>query len=230
MRETGRAKAVWQLTPQTRHYGLPSEFLIADIHSARQGRGMTTPIQAGDILTVSWDNRPIRVLQIDAIETFYDAEMEEFGWVIAKARTAIYFRISTLLLKESASVASSQSFSPKEDKKYRPDLPMRLFRHHGADWSDELSELTALEDDFSIPAQEVVIIPFGAKGGATKPVKLQTSDGGNLTLREIIEAAHSAQQSKCTDVKGVGLYRSGFVGGVPSYYLWGAVDRAGHSG
>ena len=191
---------------------------------------MIMRFQTGDILTVSWDNRPIRVLQTDAMETFYDAEMEEFGWVIAKARAAIYYRTLTRLLEETASVASSQPFSPKEEKKYRPDLPMRLFRHYDADWCDKLSELTALEDDFSIPAHEVAIIPFGAKGGATKPVKLKISDGGSLTLRKVIEAAHSAQQSKCVDVKGVGLYRSGFVGGVPSYYLWGAADRAGHSG
>ena len=191
---------------------------------------MTMPFQIGDILTVSWDNRRIRVLQTDGIETFYDAEMEEVGWVIAKARTAIYYRTSTRFLEGSASVALSQPFAPKEDKKYRPDLPMRLFRHHDANWSDELLKLTGLEDDFSIPAQEVAIIPFGAKGGATKPVKLQASDGGSLTLRDIIEAAHSAQQSKCADVKGVGLYRSGFVGGIPSYYLWGETDRARHSG
>lgn len=190
---------------------------------------MTMHFQTGDILTVSWDNRPIRVLQTDAIETFYDAEIEEVGWIIAKARTAIYYRTSTRFLEGSASVASSQPFSSTEEKKYRPDLPMRLFRHHDADWSDELSKLTALENDFSVPAQVVAIIPFGAKGGATKPVKLQTSDGGNLTLRKIIEAAHSAQQFRCADVKGVGLYRSGFVGGIPSYYLWGATDRAGHS-
>jgi hypothetical protein len=191
---------------------------------------MSMAFQTGDILTVSWDNRPIRVLQTDAIETFYDAEMEEVGWIIAKARTAIYYRTSTQFLEGSASVASSQPFSPKENKKYRPDLLMRLFQHQDADWSDELSNLTALEGDFAVPAQEVFIIPFGAKGGATKPVKIQASDGRDLTLREIVKGAHSAQQLKCPEVKGVGLYRSGFVGGVPSYYLWGATDRAGHSG
>lgn len=191
---------------------------------------MTMPFQTGDILAVSWDDRPIRVLQTDAIETFYDAEVEEVGWTIAKARTAIYYRTPTRLLEGSASVATSQPFSANEYKKYRPDLPMRLFRHHDADRSDELSTLTGLEDDFSILAQEVAIIPFGAKGGATKPVKLQADDGESLTLRKIVEAAHSAQQFACADVQGVGLYRSGFVGSIPSYYLWGATDRAGHSG
>lgn len=190
---------------------------------------MSVPFKTGDILTVSWDPRPIRVLQTDAKETFYDAEMDQVGWVMAKARTAIYYRISTLNLKETVLEAVSKPFSTNEDRKFRPDLPMRLFRHRDAEWSDELSVLTALEDDVSIPAQEVVIIPFGSKGGATKPVKVQGSDGKSVTLRTIIEAAHSAQRSKCAEVKGVGLYRSGVVGGVPSYYLWGAIDKAGHA-
>lgn len=190
---------------------------------------MSMPFQSGDVVSVSWDHRPIRVLQTDAIETFYDAGMGEVGWVMAKARTAIFYRTSTPNLKETASRTLPSPFSLKEDKKFRPDLPMRLFRYRDADWSDELPILTSLECDLSIPAQEVVIIPFGSKGGATKPVKVQASDGESLSLREIIEAAHSAQQSKCADVKGVGLYRSGFVGGVPSYYLWGAIDRAGHA-
>lgn len=191
---------------------------------------MDMPFQPGDVLTVSWDDRPIRVLQTDPIETFYDADMDEVGWIIAKARTATYYRTSTRRLSETASIALSKPFSANEHQKFRPDLPMRLFRHHEAGWSDELQTLIALEDDFLLAAREVAIIPFGAKGGATKPVKIQARDSKSLSLREIIEAAHSAQQSKCDDVKGVGLYRSGIVGGVPSYYLWGAIDRAGHAG
>jgi hypothetical protein len=190
---------------------------------------MSRPFQTGDIVTVSWDDRPIRVLQTDAIETFYDAEMDEVGWVMARARTAVYYRTSTQNLKETALSAVSKPFSTKEDRKFRPDLPMRLFRHHDADWSDDLPVLTALEDDVTIPAQEIVIIPFGSKGGAAKPVKVQAGGGKSLSLWKIIEAAQSAQQSKCADVDGVGLYRSGTVGGVPSYYLWGAIDRAGRA-
>ena len=190
---------------------------------------MTTPFQAGDILTVSWDHRHIRVLQTDAIETFYDAEMDEVGWVMARARTAIYYRTPTRYLKETSSIAFPKPFSSKENSKFRPDLPMRLFRHRDADWSDELPTLIALEDDAAIPAQEIVIIPFGSKGGAAKPVKIQAGGSASLSLRTIVEAAHFAQQSKCTDVKGVGLYRSGTVGGLPSYYLWGATDQAGNA-
>jgi hypothetical protein len=190
---------------------------------------MNTPFQAGDILTVSWNHRRIRVLQTDAIETFYDVEMDEAGWVMARARTASYYRTSTRHLQDTASIALPKPFSSEENRRFRPDLPMRLFRHHDADWSDGLPTLIGLEDDFAIPAQEIVIIPFGSKGGEAKPVKVQVGGSKNLSLRAIVEAARSAQKSKCTDVKGVGLYRLGTVGGLPSYYLWGAIDRAGNA-
>ncbi|MES1972271.1 MAG: hypothetical protein V4472_07390 [Pseudomonadota bacterium] len=44
---------------------------------------MSAPFQPGDIVTVAGDRRPIRVLQTDAMETFYDAEMDEVGWMMA---------------------------------------------------------------------------------------------------------------------------------------------------
>ncbi len=73
---------------------------------------------------------------------------------------------------------------------------MRLFRHYDARWSDELSILAALENDVLIPVQEVAIIPFGSRGGATKAIKVQASDGKHLHLRELIEAAHFAQRAE----------------------------------
>lgn len=185
--------------------------------------------QKGDILSVTWDDRPIRVLQTDPIETFYDCEMEGFGWAMARARTAIYYRTSTSFLEKTASLSYSKPFSCEENNKFRPDLPMRLFRHRSSDWSDDLENLVSLEDNFSISAMQVVIIPFGAKGGATKSFKVRAAGDEELSLWVLVEAARAAQQVRSPEVKGVGLYRSGTVGGIPSYYLWGAVDRAGNA-
>lgn len=187
------------------------------------------PFQIGDILAVSWDKRPIRVIQTDAAETFYDCMMDEVGWLMARSRTAIYYRMSTPLLESTASFVEAMPLSSKEKAKFRPDLPMRLFRHRDADWSDALPRLFALVDDYRLPANEIAIIPFGAKGGSSKPVKICNGSGESLSLWSIVEAAHSAQQAKSPDVHGIGLYRSGIVGGVPSYYLWGSIDRAGHA-
>jgi hypothetical protein len=185
--------------------------------------------QAGDILAVNWDDRPIRVLQTDAIETFYDCEFEGLGWVFARPRTAIYYRIKTSFLEATAQLKVSEPFSPTELDKFRPDLPMRLFRHSDADWSDDLEKLVTLETNFSLAAEQIAIIPFGAKGGSTRPIRIKSFGDEGISLQTIVEVARGAQQVRCEDVRGVGLYRSGTTGGVPSYYLWGAIDRAGHA-
>lgn len=134
--------------------------------------------------------------------------------------------MQTDYLKETSRIVRSQSLSSKELVTLRPDLPMRFFRHSAADWSDSEADLVKLEPDAGFQARQLAIIPFGAKGGALKVHRI-TDDGG-LTLRHIVEEARRVQQAACAEVSGVGMYRSGIVGGQPSYYLWGAVDRAGH--
>ncbi len=180
----------------------------------------------GDVLAVNWDTRPIRVIQADASETFYDVEWDQHGWGLERARTAIFYRMRTDYLMETARIVRSQPFSPKEFDKLRSDLPMRFFRHRAADWSNSEEDLTALEPDIEFKARELAIIPFGTKGGALKAHRIV--DGGGLTLRRIVGEARGVQQAVCADVSGVGIYRSGIVGNIPSYYLWGAVDQAGH--
>lgn len=40
---------------------------------------MASDYKPGDVLAVSWDARPIRVIQADASETFYDVEWDQHG-------------------------------------------------------------------------------------------------------------------------------------------------------
>lgn len=188
---------------------------------------MALEYASGDVLAVEWDNRPIRVIQADASETFYDVEWDQLGWGLARARTATFYRMRTDYLKETSRLVRSEPLSSKEHSRLRPDLPMRFFRHGGADWSESEEILAGLEPDTEFPARQLVLIPFGTKGGALKAHRI-TDDGG-LTSRRLVEEACRAQQAVCAEVSGVGLYRSGIVGNIPSYYLWGAVDRAGHA-
>lgn len=187
---------------------------------------MASEYTPGDVLAVKWDIRAIRVIQADADETFYDVEWDQCGWGLERARTAIFYRIRTNYLKETARIVSSQPLSSKELDKLRPDLPMRFFRHRAADWSNSEEDLAILEPDTGFEARQLAIIPFGTKGGALKAHRVV--DDGGLTLRRLVEEARGVQQAACAEVSGVGIYRSGIVGNIPSYYLWGAVDRAGH--
>jgi hypothetical protein len=181
----------------------------------------------GDVLAVKWDTRAIRVIQADASETFYDVEWDQLGWGLARARTATFYRIRTDYLKETSWLVRSEPLSSKEFARLRPNLPMRLFQHWDADWSESEESLAGLEPNTEFPARQLSLIPFGTKGSALKAHRI--ADDGGLTLRRLVEEARRVQQAVCAEVSGVGLYRSGIVGNIPSYYLWGAVDRAGHA-
>lgn len=186
-------------------------------------------LEPGDILSVKWDERPMRVIQSDPIETFYDCKFEHVGWNMARARTSIFYRIVTRLFTTGAELIERRPFSRKEWNKFRPDLPMRLIQNAEVEWTDSLEALLALSGDEVLATERIVIIPFGPKGGSLKPVHLEASAeaASALSLADIVEVAHSSQSDHFPDVKGVGLYRSGLVGGIPSYYLGGANSRSG---
>lgn len=187
---------------------------------------MATEFMSGDVLAVTWDARKIRVIQADASETFYDVEWGQHGWGLERARTAIFYRMRTDYLRETSRIVRSQPLSSKEFDKLRPDLPMRFFRHRAVNWSNREDALAVLEPDIELQARQLAIIPYGTKGGALKAHRV--IDDSGLTLRGLVQEARGFQQAACTEVSGVGIYRSGIVGNIPSYYLWGAVDRAGH--
>ena len=224
---------------QARHDGMGMEdsdpmlpFLLAfgtsdSRHSRKQREQlMASEFTSGDVLAVTWDAREIRVVQADASETFYEVESDQSEWGWERARTAIFYRMRTDYLKETSRFVRSQPLSSMEFDKLRPDLPMCFFQHRTADWSNREGDLAALEPDIELRAQQLAIIPFGTKGGALKAHRI--FDDRGLTLRRLIQEARGLQQAMCAEVSGVGIYRSGIVGNIPSYYLWGAVDRAGH--
>lgn len=186
--------------------------------------------ELGDVLKVKWDERPIRVIMVDPFETFYDVLWAEgIGWGLERARTAIYYRIPTDFLANGSSKLRSEPLSEKELSKHRPDLPFRLLRNDRASWPDDNLEEKMQSDGISIDAKQLAILPFGVKGATLKAQKIQCSNGRFFTGAELLSAAKHAQEAICPEVVGVGLYRLGISGGIPSYYLWGATDRAGHA-
>ncbi|MES2450567.1 MAG: hypothetical protein V4610_08365 [Pseudomonadota bacterium] len=214
--------------PIVGHPGLPSALPIADTPCERhRERPLAIEYVSGDVLAVTWDGRPIRVIQADAVETFYDVEWNGGDWGLKLARTATFYRMRTDYLRTTSRLVGSQPLSEQEHERLRPDLPMRLFQHQEADWSDNIASLLGLEPDTALQTRKLAIIPFGPKGAAAKAHHVL--DDAGLSLWRLIEGARRAQEAAAPDVEGVGVYRSGIAKNVPSYYLWGAVDRAGHA-
>jgi hypothetical protein len=193
-------------------------------------KGDSADLRIGDVLQVEWDERPIRVMMADSIEVFYDALFPGGGWNMARARTAIYYRISTSLLLSKGQRVRTEPLTDRELAMHRPDLPMRVLRNWEADWGRPLSDWPKIDTGFDVESQRIALIPFGPKGAPTKVVLAEAADGQSFSGDELLAAAHGVQTAHCPAVRGVGLFRSGISGGVPSYYLWGAVDKAGYAG
>jgi hypothetical protein len=76
---------------------------------------------------------------------------------------------------------------------------------------------------------DIILIPFGAKGGHKKSVKVKALNGSYFTGLELLWNAHNVQ-APYINVKleiGTGLHRLGFEKGIPSYYIGGYYDSAG---
>lgn len=185
--------------------------------------------RSGDILQVTWDERPIRVLMGDETEVFYDAFFPEVGWNLARARTASYYRVSTTFLRSTARRIRTEPLTDAELARHRPDLPLRMLRNAEADWRKPLRDWPHMDKEFEVEGDRLALIPFGPKGAAQKAVIIEATNGRSFRGEDVLVAAHRIQTAECPDVHGVGLYRAGVSGGTPSYYLWGSVDQAGHA-
>jgi hypothetical protein len=184
----------------------------------------------GLILSVNWDDRPIRVLMGDEIETFYDVYWpEDIGWGLKKARTASYYRIPTQHLEENSSVLRSEPLTDRETQRHRPDLPLRMLQDSAMNWFEDNAKVASYAGSICLDVKQIAIAPFGAKGARQKAQIFECLDGEQFTGHELLQIANSIQEAVCPAVSGIGMYRDGISLGVPSYYLWGSVDKAGHS-
>lgn len=203
-------------------------------------------IEVGDVYQPNWHPRPIRVIAHDEHEVLYDSWWPKPGaWGFALARGAIsYYRIPVRLLADRAERLGSELLTPDEWKRHRPDLSLRLCRSAAYNWSsdrhDDMKSFAALvarvdpclpqaRVETVLPIPSVVLLPFGPKGGHKKGVMVEAADPVGFTSLELLRAAHNLQSEHVRSwTQGVGLYRDGLQKGIPSYYIWGWRDKAGH--
>jgi hypothetical protein len=203
-------------------------------------------IELGAVFQPDWDERPIRVLVFDEVETLYDCWWpHNNAWGLSKLPgNASYYRIPTPFLKARAARLRLEPLTPAEFAVHRPDLPLRLCRVRNLQWTaeryptkqaflegiKELSQRRRIDDKqvaLAIPA--VTLMPFGPKGSAKRGVAVEAQNTVGFSALELLWLAQDLQAPYVKEWdKGVGLYRSGIQRGLPSYYLWGATDRAGY--
>lgn len=202
-----------------------------------------TNLEVGGIYLTEWDERPFRIIGLDNIEVFYDCLwLHDNSWTFSgNFKKKIYFyRTSSQLFAEKSRKQDHQPLTNDEKKFFRPDLLMRVGRIKDLSWNSfEQKNIQEFENYLNhslkseilkqkIETDEIVVLPFGQKGGIKKGEKLTANNGEFFTLPELIWKAKSVQESVNPDKSnGIGLYRIGFEIGLPSYYIGEYLDKAG---
>ncbi|GIJ16645.1 MULTISPECIES: hypothetical protein [Micromonospora] len=199
--------------------------------------------KAGVAFRWSGDQDPKRILVHDNDVIMYDAWQSELGeWSLGelpalRRRSVNYYVTSTETVYAKAAYLRDMPLSDTEAQVHRPDLPFCLAACEVMQWTDshpsagEFERSRAeccgeVQDETGMT--EVYLSPFGPKGGDKRGVRVAAEGGATLTVGELLWKAMAIQfplLASRNPVRGVGLYRLGLQGGIPSYYLWGSRSR-----
>lgn len=185
----------------------------------------------------------------DDKEVFYGKVDEENAFVYAKYKTLSYYRTSRDNFDKNSSFIEQSQFTKTELEIHRPDLPLRLNCFSGLFWPTKPPEKQADFDAFLVSAginneklegldnSKVVLIPNSQQQSNKKPVLLENIrgffSGQDLVLKCLKVQSEYVKSdrpyfSRLGKVKhgltGIGMYRLGIKGNVPSYYLGGEMS------
>ena len=209
-------------------------------------------MKIGDIYNFT-ENR-IRILMFDDKEIFYQTLNEDDTFVYAKYKTINYYRTEREYFNENAKFIKSLEFNKQELEIHRPDLPLRLNCFSDIFWTfnkiEKNVEFTELLKSFGIEKEKlqglnsskVVIFPTSQQQSSKKPSLVQNKIGylsGEDLLFECfkIQSEHVNKDKPYFSrfrliidgreekrLSGIGIYRLGIKGNVPSFYLGGEMS------
>lgn len=206
----------------------------------------------GDIY--SYDGHQNKILMLDDKEVFTDIVNPDNTLRCANYKTVIYSRTDRDFFYKNSKFTGTSELTVKEIEIHKPNLPLRLNCFKEIFWSHEefdniLNFTTYLRANNiyekhlgDLKTNKVVIFPLGQQLSMKKPVLLQNSVGlfSGIELlfrcfqlqREFVKKEKSyfsrfrlirvGREEK--RLSGIGLYRSGIKGNIPSYYLGGHIS------
>lgn len=204
-------------------------------------------MKIGDVYTFS-ENR-IRILMFDDKEVFYAIVDENDIFVYFKYKTIIYYRTTREYFNVNSSFIKSLKFTEKELQIHRPDLPLRLNCFSRVFWTNKSLEK---ENDFfdflktaginikkleGLENSKVVIVPNSQLISNKKSILIENNNGsfsGQELMKECLRIQSEYVKSdkpyftrfkkNTNGLSGIGMYRLGIKGNVPSYYLGGEIS------
>jgi hypothetical protein len=197
----------------------------------------------GGVYKTEWDNQTSRIIGMDNIEVFYDCLWpHDNSWTFSGnfKKKCHFYRTSREVFERRARLINNLPLTPEEQNAFRPDLPMRLGRTRELKWnnfaSSQFNEFVAMAKDLGdnkfldsrIEINEMVLIPYGAKGGLKKGMVVKADNEKYFDCAELIWKAKELQESINDNTsEGIGIYRLGFEKGLPSFYIGEYKDSAG---
>ncbi|MCR9248823.1 MAG: hypothetical protein NXI20_00310 [bacterium] len=209
-------------------------------------------MKVGDIY--SFTNNRIRVMMFDEKEVFYLTINSDDSFVYAKNKTLSYYRITREYFDNNSTFIKHLTLNEKETETHRPDLPLRLNCFSGLFWSsknfenenDLLDFLKIAEIDIEkldgLNSSKVVIFPTSQQQSQKKSILLENIKGQFSGIELMLQCCNMQSEYVKPEkqyfsrfrlvpngreekrLSGIGLYRLGIKGNVPSYYLGGEIS------
>lgn len=204
----------------------------------------------GNIYKTNWGSN-CKILMSDDSETFYQPADKDNELRYPKYKTQIYYRTTTSFFRSNSVLIGDSGLTEQEANIHRPDLPLRLNCFKEIFWSADGfltlkdfktflgQHLIDYEKFESLQTDKIIVIPQGQQNSDKKPILLENNRGVFDGLELMFNCFHIQQQyvnikkpyfsrfrllAKGREEKrltGVGLYRSGIKGNIPSFYLGG---------
>ncbi|MUU78460.1 hypothetical protein [Winogradskyella endarachnes] len=209
-------------------------------------------MQIGDIYKFR-DNR-IRIVMFDNNEVFYLTIKEDNTFVYSKNRTLIYLRTPKDFFEKNSEFIEHLKLTEKEVEKHKPNLPLRLNCFSGLFWTNKSFENETEFNDFikfseineqelkGLDTSKVVIFPTSQQQSNKKSTLLENKYG-RISGKELMIECFGIQSEYVKPDKpyfsrfrlipdgreekrlsGIGIYRLGIKGNLPSYYLGGEMS------
>ena len=193
-------------------------------------------------------------MMFDNKEVFYQTIKEDDTLVYAESRTISYYRTSKEYFEKNSEFIKHLAFTEKETEIHKPNLPLRLNCFSGLFWTNKMFEketefIEFLESvDISeqklegLESSKVVIFATSQKQSNKKSTILENKDG-YISGKELMVQCFGIQSEYVKPEKpyfstfrlvpngreekrlyGIGIYRLGIKGNLPSYYLGGEMS------
>lgn len=177
---------------------------------------------------------PVRVIAFDRHVVIYDTWCSHKNvWAMARLSGRYsYYRLPTDYFERHSLYLRADELTQHESDVHRPDLPFAIAQHEDLSWYEawgrdgSVAGLAQIGPAIRTPA--VYLAPFGAKDGQKPAVLVKAGNGSCFSETELLLYAYDIQRLHIGGerlTKGVGIYRSGIQGKLPSYYLWGSRSR-----